>query len=366
MTNRQKKSRTKTESMEDVRKWFQNRLLKFDTVTSSLDVLVNGEKLCVKSSKLGNAVKMNKRFGSPSIFGEAWLGYTFKNKYNVAIKKMPLGEDDQYESYTYEQLMSGDSCWSEMTAYMLCTILVMSNVCPNLPVLYKYFWCPSCKFVNKAIKGKATRPCLLVVNELANGDLKMYLEKKPEIWTPGLVDSCVFQIAAGLYALEKYYGMTHNDLHYGNILVHEIPAGGYWHYKIHGKHYYVPNLGYLFLLWDFGMTNIPGKIKGRPEFYTVDASPIPNETDIGRICAVMADPLRSRKVKNMKGKQHEILGKIIKNEHRQQPVREIIEEYFTHFKKKVSNEKIIDNYNMDLTRKQLKNAHPKELARFLK
>jgi hypothetical protein len=342
----------------------------FDTITSSLETKLNGEKLCITNKKLGDAIVMNKRFGSPSAFGEAWIGYSFKNGYKVAVKKMPLGKHDQVKSFTEKQMLSGDSAWPEMAAYHFCTLLVMAKICPNLPVMYKYFWCPKCKFVNRKIRGKKKEgPCVLVVNELADGDLKTYLEKKIHIWYPELVTNCVFQICAGLYALEKFYNMKHNDLHFGNILVHEIQAGGFWHYKIDGKNYYVPNLGYMFLLWDFGMVQSPGKIKGRPEFFTMDSSPIPNETDIGRICAIMNDRLRSRKAQKYMGKkQHELLGDIIRNERRQQSVKEILDKHFRAFKQRVKpkGDEILDSYNMDVNRASFRAAHQAEFRKYVR
>lgn len=347
---------------------YNDRLLMYTTVTASLETTLSGDQLCVKNKNLGDAIAMQKRFGSPSAFGEAWIGYTFKNGYKIAVKKMPLGVNDMVESYTEKQLLSGDSAWAEMAAMLFSTLLVMAKVCPNLPVLYKYFWCPKCKFVNKSIRGKKERPCLLVVNELADGDLKQYLEKRPEIWNNQLIDNCVFQIVAGLYALEKFYNMSHNDLHYGNVLVHEITPGGFWHYKIDGQNYYVPNLGYVFVLWDLGMAHIPGKIKGRPEFYTLDATPIPSETDIGRICAVMSEVLRMKKFQKYVGKkQNELLGEIMRNERRQQPVKEILDKYFRPYRARVkpADGEIIDSFNMDISKASLKAAHPAELRKFL-
>lgn len=345
---------------------FSDRLMIYDMITSSLETTLSGDKLCVKSKNLGDAINMRKRFGTPSAFGEAWIGFTFTNKYKVAVKKMPLGRSDLIESYTRKQMLSGDSAWAEMAAMIFSTILVMAKVCPNLPVLYKYYWCPKCKFVNKSIKDANDRPCLLVVNELADGDLKHYLETRPMIWDNKLIDNCIFQITAGLYAFEKFYNLTHNDLHYGNVLVHEIQPGGFWHYKIDGHNYYVPNLGFQFVLWDMGMSHIPGKIKGRPEFYTMDATPIPSETDIGRICAVMSDVLRSRKYKGKNFKQHNLLGEIMRNERRQQPVKEIVHKYFKDFERvKVLDNEIIDSYNMDINRVSLREAHPAELRDYL-
>jgi hypothetical protein len=346
----------------------EERQQMFFDITDSLDAFLSGSKLCVSHKHLGNAVQIKNRFGSPSEYGEAWIGYTFKNGYKVAVKKMPLGEDDQFESYTNKQLLSGDSAWSEMASYMLSTILVMANICPNLPVLYKYFWCPKCHFVNKQITPK-TQPCLIVINELAEGDLKMYLEKKPQIWNHNLITNCLFQIAAGLYSLQKFYNLTHNDLHYGNVLVHEVQPGGFWHYLIDGKNYYIPNLGYVFVLWDFGMAHIPGKIRGSPEFSSMSASPLVKETDIGQIAVVMYDELTTPKARKYLGKRLPgILSLIIKNEKRKQSVKEILHKYFVDYRKShnLAKSDIIDTFNMDIRVSSLRDAHPRELRKFLR
>lgn len=341
-----------------------DRFTAFDEIASSLEANVNGELLCITSKNLGDAIEMSHRFGSPSAYGEAWIGYTFKNDHKISVKKMPLSRYDQGVAFTAKQLSSGGSAWSEIATYIFCTLLVMAKICPNLPVLYKYFWCPSCKFVNKAI-GSKPKPCLMVVNELADGDLKNYLEKRTSIWNPKLVDNCVFQIAAGLYTMEKYYKLTHNDLHYGNVLVHEIAPGGYWQYKIDGNIYHVPNLGYMFVLWDFGMSHIPGKMKGRSEFKTMDATPIPNETDIGQICANMNDVLKGKKGRPTMGKgQHPLLGQILKLEGRI-TLKKIISEFFPFYKNVKKLEKPLDSFNMDIPKSHLRNAHPKELVKFL-
>lgn len=191
---------------------------------------------------------------------------------------------------------------------------------------------------------------MLVVNEYADGDLAHYVKKKLNVWTPALVENCVFQTVVGLLALEKYYNMTHNDLHYGNILVHEVQRGGFWHYKINGIDYYVPNLGYVFILWDLGMADIPGKMRGRPKA---------NETDIGRICDVIRGPLRQV----TQGKTT-ILKDITRLEG-QISLNEILLTFFERYRKVQPASKIIDTFNMDIKLSTLKGAHPKEMLKFL-
>jgi len=48
-------------------------------------------------------------------------------------------------------------------------------------------------------------------------------------------------------------GFMHSDSHDGNFLYKKIHPGGYFHYKINEKNYYIPNLGYIWVIWDFGV-----------------------------------------------------------------------------------------------------------------
>jgi hypothetical protein len=351
----------------------EQRLVWFDAVTNSLDVFANGDKLCIHNENLGDAIQMGNRFGTPSEYGEAWVGYHFADNYKVAIKKIPLDNmSDRMASFTRDQMRSGKSAWTEIAAYLLCTVLVFAKVCPNLPVMYKYFWCPTCSFmIKKQKRGQkkrkkrqrpltTTKPCLLVVNEMANADLKFYLEKTPQIFTAALQINCVFQMVAGLYTLEKFYNMTHNDLHYGNILLHEIPRGGYWHYRIDGKNYYVPNLGYVFVLWDLGMAHIPRKMKGRREFGTDAFFPLQDkyEDDIGRICSIMLEVLEEQGIR-----VHKILKDVVRNEGIQ-TLKSIIQQYFKSYQTPRDN--ILDFFNMDISLESIKAAHPPQMRWFLR
>ena len=342
---------------------YLDRFNQFNTVTTLLDSFINGEKLCVINGSLGSKIDMEKIFGTPSMYGEAWIGIATDTGHKLAVKKIPLGKSDQGTSFTPTQFLTGDSAWVEIAAYIFCSLLVVSKVCPNLPIMYKYFWCPKCTFVNKKIGGSPTKPCVLVANELADGDLKMYLEKRPEIWNPDVVDSIVFQIAAGLYSLKKFYNMTHNDLHWGNVLIHEIKPSGFWHYKIDKKDYYVPNFGFMCTLWDFGMVHVPGKIRGRSDFSLLSTNS--DETDIGRIVSIMDDKLRKKKfAKFMKIKRHPLLAHIVKYEN-EITLKQVIKLFHKFTKKPNDDSDIIDDFNMDISKQTLQQAHPDHLKKYV-
>jgi hypothetical protein len=132
------------------------------------------------------------------------------------------------------------------------------------------------KVFKKAINDNITNSCVLLINEYANeGDLKNWLKIKNWSQDESRTDEewhvMFFQVFAGLYALQKHFDLTHHDLHWGNVLVHKIQPGGFLTYKIDDEYYKIPNIGYLFTLWDFGYAHIPGKLQASndPDIYNL-------------------------------------------------------------------------------------------------
>lgn len=94
------------------------------------------------------------------------------------------------------------------------------------------------------------------VNELAKGDLKSFFDLYDELGsdiTQTMLLNAVAQIIMSIASLHNI-GISHNDTHYGNFLYHKIKPGGYIKYTIKDKTYYVENLGYLWVIWDFGIS----------------------------------------------------------------------------------------------------------------
>ena len=100
----------------------------------------------------------------------------------------------------------------------------------------------------------------IYANEYANGDFKAFLKSYGSgTITSEEMENAVAQIIMSIATLHDI-GIRHNDTHYGNFLYHEIQAGGYIKYNIQGQSYYVRNLGYLWVIWDFGIsTQLNGK-----------------------------------------------------------------------------------------------------------
>ena len=152
------------------------------------------------------------------------------------------------------------------------------------------------QFINKIIRttlnDQITNSCLLVLNEYADeGDLKHWLIKQERSTMEWLV--MYFQVFAGLYALQKHFDLVHYDLHWGNVLVHNIKKYKKYNphktdefllYNINNDYYKIPNVGYLFTLWDFGLARIFSKNLHAKKFYYTDNSDMnPYSEDYYRI-----------------------------------------------------------------------------------
>lgn len=257
----------------------QSRLDLISAVSTALKklYLVDGSRVCISDENtLANTFKILGRIGSGSANGEAFkMCYPMrcersksgkqrcecdKDPHMLALKKIPLEETMmKYFNNPFSPVALSNSLFAELLCMQLCKYLVDHGVTPNLPMYANYFICDDCTYENEKLQELHGEPCLILVNELASeGDIKKWSEE-PRSTAEWL--NAYFQIFVGLYALQKYFDLTHHDLHWGNVLVHKVPRGGYTRYRIDGRTYDMPNLGYLFVLWDFGYARIPGKME---------------------------------------------------------------------------------------------------------
>jgi hypothetical protein len=130
----------------------------------------------------------------------------------------------------------------ELIAQTLTNQLVLQNITPHF--VMNYYW-------------DYKKPFLNSYNEKADLDFHSWANQQhsDEEWFNAL-----FQIMVGLAAMQRYFKILHTDFHAGNILVKKVTPGGYWVYTIDNFRYRVPNLGYVFLINDFGFSWIPKKL----------------------------------------------------------------------------------------------------------
>ena len=131
--------------------------------------------------------------------------------------------------------------------------MIEKNICPNLPLFIDNFLCETFDF--KFRKGDNSHPCIATITELASGDLKDYINNSKSVSDKELY-SALFQIMAGVHSYQMRGQILNNDIKARNILCYDVEAGGYWHYRINQQDYYVPNYGKMFVLNDFGVSNL--------------------------------------------------------------------------------------------------------------
>ncbi len=216
---------------------------------------------------------LRKRLGlKDSLDAETWIGCfpllisPIKNitvcagdSIEIALKVMPITITDLKNKGNTKYRP-----WKEIYILEQSTEIVQTHGVPNLPLLYGFSICNSLKiddYINKRLKERMERAspdevfgknALIIFNELADYDIEYWIKnvlfKLPD---PKVLKSCIFQVMAGLAILNKQIHLVHFDLHVGNVLVSEINAGGFYHYRINNKDFYLPNYGYLFKVWDF-------------------------------------------------------------------------------------------------------------------
>lgn len=196
--------------------------------------------------KLSNGVELIKRIGSASKNGIAYLA-KIKTKSivprYVAIKIMAASDDNNSELFYYKKL----------AAY------VQKLKTPHFPLVYAVSVCSKAlinKILPEAKKVKGgSHKFSIVFNELANGDLKAWLNQPR---TEEAHISCICQIVMSLVTMEKLK-VAHNDMHWGNVLFHDIPShkGRYLYYVIVKdgveRKIYIKSTGQLWVMWDFGL-----------------------------------------------------------------------------------------------------------------
>lgn len=137
----------------------------------------------------------------------------------------------------------------ELAGLLLLSQCVTQGICPNFPLLYGAILShDSIVFDMEAARGGDT------FQKWAK-TIRSELE-----W-----NSALFQTLVGLHVMHTKLGMTHDDLHSGNVLVHEMPKAScgkdtYLHYRLLGYDFYIPTFGKLFILIDFGRINAGNKM----------------------------------------------------------------------------------------------------------
>lgn len=188
--------------------------------------------------------------------GQGYQGTVYKyctiNCTPIAIKKIYL--DEKESKYITDQLNKKALKYGnyiELASAKLINQILLQNISPNF--IFNY----SNNYIERnGICSDIYPYSSYHYNEFI-GDSETYTEWVQKQHSIALWYNAYFQIVSAIYTLQKYFNMTHLDLHAANIIVKKVKKGGYWKYIIGNNSFYVPNLGYIFYIGDFGQAYIP-------------------------------------------------------------------------------------------------------------
>jgi hypothetical protein len=183
-------------------------------------------------------VKFNKRIGSDSVYGVAYMnmgkGFARLLKFSCKIMAGNVPAHKQ-EIRLYEQM----------------SFYVENDLFPNMPLTYKTLLCKNLCKDPKCPVQTTKSDYHVVINELASEDIQSWFKQAR---TDSEYTSVIVQLIFAIYAFHGM-GVLHNDCHLGNFLIHKIKPGGFWRYRFEGNDIYVPNAGYLLVMWDPGLAS---------------------------------------------------------------------------------------------------------------
>jgi hypothetical protein len=219
--------------------------------------------------RIGNRIILDKQIGSNSKWGSVFLSH-----YRLNNKKFG-------KLFTFATKISDGSAYNNQNEYKVLkdlTDFVLREECPHFPITFgklecktqnirdstnQYLTDKSQSFKNQSSssfkelletlpKNIINKPYIMtIMSELAENDannfIKFYHSNDKIIW------NALVQIMLSIMFFHKYTNAHHRDAHCGNFLYHKITPGGYFHYNLYGTDFYLENIGFLWVIWDFGL-----------------------------------------------------------------------------------------------------------------
>ena len=239
-------------------------LLSIKDVNNCLRLYNIDEKTKHITYRIGKRIILDKKIGTPSVYGIVFLSHFKSNmKYGTKFDKL-----NKFAIKITDQSAGNKQ---EIKILETLTKAVIELKCPHFPISYGSLICNNSriksnnpddysivkdKHKNKIINKQyypdiinKNKSLLIQINELASGDLHSLLKQPIQ----KDVLNYMTQILISIMFFHYYTNSHHNDAHSCNFLYHKIKPGGYFHYNIYGKDYYLENIGYLWVIWDFGL-----------------------------------------------------------------------------------------------------------------
>jgi hypothetical protein len=217
------------------------------TIIKYLDSkLTNNE--CIKLTKNPNQYLLNdnillfEKIGSDSVYG-------------IVYKSMIIDKPDIPYFVTKIQLNTKQFANENRVLLKIMKLLKIQNI-PVIPYIYKIITCNNLIIDNRypavlAKANKTNKKYSMILYEFAANDLQNFLIKNSnldeKIWK-----NMYEQIFMSIFVYHSVFNELHADTHIKNFLYRKITPGGCFCYNINGINYYIENLGYVWMIWDYG------------------------------------------------------------------------------------------------------------------
>jgi len=273
-----------------------------------------------------------------SLLGRGYQGVVYlycDKELCTAVKKMYL-ENRQArhlkKPYTIQALKYEN--FIELASMKLTNELVLQKICPHFVLNYHSESTPRQGVCND-IYPYASK----YYNEYID-NVQLYTEWVKKQHTISQWYNAYFQITVAIFCLQRHLNMIHLDLHSDNVLVRTVKPGGYWKYTINKVDYYVPNLGYIFYINDFGHAWIPSNLQSWIVRRKYKTKRVHKNFDIVKLFTSTLE--FSKSPSDFKNK----IRYMIKQLEGDSNFINIIDEIWENYKKK-SKSKKIETYNLD-------------------
>ena len=218
----------------------------------------------------GHEIKVISRIGSPSVYGAAYrICLTRPREGICGVGGLDLAL--KMQSVTAREY--NDELHPELVALRTSNIMVRKGYCVNFPLFVKQFRFPEMTLDKDRpplhnLVPDASRQVIGMVNELANYDYYGWTERRDANFEEGC--KIFAQTFAGVYCMNKLWGVYHNDMHGGNVLLNKLaePKTFVYEYELGPGRYVritLNNCQHIAKIWDFGMLNVT-QIARNPDY----------------------------------------------------------------------------------------------------
>ena len=194
---------------------------------------------------LSKNILLYKQLGKPGLYGIVYKSKNINPEYN-----------DLPKFVSKLQLLRKESKQEVSIFKVVSNYALKNNIC-HFPILYASSEC------NKIIRDNNYPDILakaknnfknysIILYELAKGDYYSFIEKYKLELNAKIWKSIFEQFFISIFIFH-YLDIAHNDTHGGNFLYTKIKPGGCFHYKINNQDYYIENVGYKWMLSDYGI-----------------------------------------------------------------------------------------------------------------